>query len=297
MRVDLSGVTKRFSRVTALDGVTLQIPAGRKVALIGPNGSGKSTLTRVVMGMLACEGKVLLDGRSPFEERADLAAQMAYVPQVAPQLAAAVGEVVQLVSVVRGLDPDRVRETAARLELDLREIARRPVRALSGGMRQKLLIALALSAGASLLVLDEPTASLDAGARQRFFDLFHGAASSATLLLCSHRLEEVRNLVDHVVVLEGGRVAYDGPVSEFLHGKAYGVVEVYVAGEGAAEPLRALGFTPGAPGAWVKTVAHGEKGALVRAALSAADGALTNILVRDLETVETAPGNREAGRG
>ncbi len=105
---------------------------------------------------------------------------------------------------------------AAALELDLGELGSRLFRSLSGGTKQKLLITLALAADASLLVLDEPTASLDARARERFFPLVEELAPDATLLLCSHRLEEVRQLVDHVLMLAEGRLVYDGPAARFL---------------------------------------------------------------------------------
>jgi len=216
MRIALRDVRKRFDGVEALAGVSLDVPAGARVALVGPNGSGKSTLVRAVMGIVRCDGEVLLDGRDPFAHRTRLAAHMAYVPQSSPQLGATVGEVVRAVARLRGLDPAAIRGVAAELELDLEAVARRPVRALSGGMKQKLLLALALAAPVSLLIMDEPTASLDARTRETFFRLFRERAADATLLLSSHRLGEVRRLVDRVVALENGRVALDADV-ESIH--------------------------------------------------------------------------------
>ncbi len=225
MRVVLKDVRKRFDGVQALAGVSLDIAAGERVALVGPNGSGKSTLVRAVMGIVRCDGVVLVDEADPFEHRTRLAARLAYVPQTAPQLGATVGEVTRAVSTLRGLDPAEMRHSAEVMELDLDALRRRPVRELSGGMKQKLLITLALAAPVSLLIMDEPTASLDAGAREAFFRLFHEQAKGATLLLSSHRLDEVRRLVDRVVALEEGSVVLDGHVSsqevaERLHGGA-----------------------------------------------------------------------------
>lgn len=215
MRVELSEVRKSFDGVEALRGVSLTVAPGERVALVGPNGSGKSTLVRAVMGMLRCGGEVRLDGQDPFTHRARLAARMACVPQTAPQLGAAVGEVVRAVARLRGLDPVDIRSTSDRLELDLNAIARRPVRALSGGMKQKLLIALAFAAPVSLLIMDEPTASLDAHTRESFFSLFEERADDATLLLSSHRLDEVQRLVERVVGLDDGRVSSDEHVSDW----------------------------------------------------------------------------------
>ncbi len=103
--------------------------------------------------------------------------------------------------------------TAADLGLDVEATGRRPVRALSGGMKQKLLIALALAAPASLLIMDEPTASLDAHTREAFFHLLERRAAGATLLFSSHRPDDVRRLVDRVVILEEGCLVLDAPVT------------------------------------------------------------------------------------
>ena len=213
MRVVLRNVSKRFDGVQALDGVSLDVAPGERVALVGPNGSGKSTLVRAVMGMLHCEGVVRLDDMDPYQHRTRLAARMAYVPQAAPQLGSTVGEVARAVAALRGLDVTEIGRAAESIGLDVDALSRRPVRALSGGTKQKLLIALAFAAPMSLLIMDEPTASLDGEAREAFFRLFEERAHRATLLLSSHRLDEVRRLVDRVVVLEDGRVAQDAPVS------------------------------------------------------------------------------------
>ncbi len=213
MRVQLRDVTKRFDGATALAGVSLDLASGERVALVGPNGSGKSTLVRAVMGILRCEGSIRLDGEDPFLHRARLASRLAYVPQAAPRLGATVGEVARAVAALRGLDPAEIRRAARDIHLDLEALERQAVRSLSGGTNQKLLIALGLAAPASLLIMDEPTASLDRDAREAFFRLFRERAGGATLVLCSHRLDEIRRLVDRVVALEEGRVVLDTAVS------------------------------------------------------------------------------------
>lgn len=210
MRVELEAVRKRFGRTDVLRGIDLAIPAGRRTALVGPNGSGKSTLIRAVLGLIACEGNVRLDGLSPFTDRIAVARRLAYVPQVAPQLAAPVGDVLRLASATRGIERARIARFAERLALDLDAIAARPFRNLSGGMKQKVLLALAFASDVSLLVLDEPTASLDAGARERFFGLCAELPDSTTVVLCSHRPDELSQLATHVVELAEGRVAFDG---------------------------------------------------------------------------------------
>ena len=212
MRIQLQNVSKRFGALVALDDVTLTIPAGARVALAGPNGSGKSTLVRAVVGLTPCRG-VTVDGIDPFVDRLSIASRIAYVPQVAPLVGAAVGELVEVVAALRRITPREIRQVAAALGLPIDLVDRRPLRALSGGMKQKLLVALALAAPVSLVVLDEPTASLDAPARSVFFDLCRERLSGATVLISSHRPDEVAELADRVVTLSDGRIEDDEPAA------------------------------------------------------------------------------------
>lgn len=285
MRIEARGVGKRFGRVAALADVSFEIPPGRRVALVGPNGSGKSTLNRVVMGLLSCTGEVRVDGRSPLRERVAVARRMAYVPQIPPQTSASIGEMVGAVERVRGLAPGAVATQAARLGLALAEHARSPLRALSGGTRQKLLLALALASEASLLVLDEPTASLDVAARERFFGLFGELARETTLVLCSHRLDEIRPLVDHVLALEEGRVAYDGAAGDFLDARALCAIDVH-AQEAAGGWLEAQGFRRGAAGWWRRHVPRGRKADVVGEVVAGLGPRLLDLNVRELERLE-----------
>lgn len=290
MRIELKAVRKRFGDAEVLKGITLSVPAGRRVALIGPNGSGKSTLLRSLLGLVECEGEVRLDGRSPFEDRLEVARRLAYVPQVAPQLGAPVEDVVDLVARTRALAPEAIARLAARLELDVEALRGRPFRALSGGMKQKLLIALALASDASLLVMDEPTASLDARARERFFALCEEQAPGRTLVLCSHRVEELRHLAGHVVSLDEGRVTYDGPAEDFLAGRGLAVVEVAAGSVEAAGWLEARGFRTGLRGWWVRTLSQAEKRELVPELARALGSGMRDLRVRDVETVEVSHG-------
>ncbi|MBL9012919.1 MAG: ABC transporter ATP-binding protein [Myxococcales bacterium] len=276
MRIGLTHIGKRFGKVDALRDITLEIPSGAKVALIGPNGSGKTTLIRVLMGLVDHRGQAVLGG-----ERRDVA----YVPQVAPHMTASVGELVRAICDLRGLPRKRVEDVARRLDLPLDELARREFRALSGGSKQKLLIALALATRPGLLILDEPTASLDADARGRFLLLQRELAADATLILCSHRLEEIRSLVDHVIALEDGAVVYDGPASEYLARRVGTLVEVRFRGEDPSW-LRDRGFAAGVDGWWSKAVDRAGKLELVPAAIRARGAELADLSVRDVDLVE-----------
>jgi len=298
MRVELQQVDKRFGAVHALRQVSLDIPSGRAVALVGPNGSGKSTLSRAVMGLVGVAGAIRFDGEP---RHAALAGRLAYVPQIAPQLAAPVRELVQMVCSVRGAAPDAVADLARALDLDLAAVAKQGFKNLSGGMKQKLLVALALAPGADLLLMDEPTASLDATARGRFFEVFAERRAGATLILTSHRLEEIRHLVDHVVALQDGAVIYDGPASAYLAEREQSLIELLVAPEADTTWLGARGFHPGASGWWVKVVGREEKLATLPEVVTRLAGRLENIVVRDFERLdphrEPAPGPHPSPEG
>jgi ABC-type multidrug transport system ATPase subunit len=216
---------------------------------------------------------------------------MAYVPQTAPGLGVPVGDLVRELSRVRGSDPARVAEIAGSLDLSLEELARRPFRALSGGTKQKLLIALALAAAPSLLILDEPTGSLDAQSRQRFLELCDRLPQGATLLLCSHHFEEVRQLVGHVLLLEEGRLVYDGASSAFLDASTTGVVEVRVEGEAAEGWLAQHGFRRGGGGWWTRSTGRAEKSELVIKLANELGSALRDVNARDLERIEMRRGD------
>ncbi|MBK9303949.1 MAG: ABC transporter ATP-binding protein [bacterium] len=286
MDIEIDRLTRRFGRTTALDALTLRIPSGRRAALIGPNGSGKSTLTRILTGMLSYEGKVGLDGLDPARDRERIAARLAYVPQAPPQLQASVGEIVGAIAGARHLDPDAIAGTAAAFGLDLAAVSGRPVRALSGGMKQKLLLSLAFASEAGLMLLDEPTASLDAASRLVFYRLVRERAAGATLLLCSHRLDEVRHLVQHVIVLEEGRLAWQGPIADYLRGSAHSLIEVQTSAAPAAAWLGARGFAPGGAGDWSRILTRAEGLAVLREMFAALEGSLSSVHVRDLETID-----------
>src|SRR5690606_7258562 len=123
---------------------------------------------------------------------------VAYIPQIAPPIDAPVGEVVRAHAALRGIAEDATHERARRLGLELPSCAQKRFRELSGGMKQKLLAAMALAAEAPILICDEPTANLDGEARASFFEQLAERPSSGVVVLCSHRIEEVRLLVGRV---------------------------------------------------------------------------------------------------
>jgi ABC-type multidrug transport system ATPase subunit len=286
MRVELHGVGKRFAKVDALVGIDLVLASGSRTALVGPNGSGKSTLVRLLMGMLTGNGSIRLDTLDPAAHRNELARRIAYVPQIAPRLWATVHDLVHAVADLRGIETRRIDAVAERFELDLRSIARRPFRALSGGMRQKVLAAMALATDADLLILDEPTASMDPQSRAAFYRVLDELPQCPTVLLCSHRLDEIRQHVDRVVVLSDGRMIWQGASCLYLAEHTESVVELRAYGERAVTWLTARGFVLGSTGWWQCAIAQDSRADLVAAAFRELGSDVVDVLARDLERNE-----------
>ena len=203
-----------------LGGVSLALAAGDLVALLGANGSGKTTLLRLLLGLARPEsGQVLLDGRPlTAQTRRAIARRMAYVPQAhVPTFPFTVREIVAM-----GRTPDvglggrlRPEDDAAVCEaltrFGLLEVAERSYAALSGGERQAVLVARALVQGARILIMDEPTASLDLGQQTRLMTQLTGLAGEGhAILMSTHQPELALRWFNRSVLLHRGAVLSDG---------------------------------------------------------------------------------------
>ena len=211
--ITLRNVSKAFGTARVLDDLDLEIPTGQRIALVGSNGAGKTTLFRCLLGEYNHAGDIRIEGRDPRRERTQVLRHVGFVPQVAPPLAMPVGELLRFVAETSGGSQKDMTEIAAALGLDVQAIRARPFTKLSGGMKQKLLIATALGRPTRFLILDEPAANLDPAARGVLFDLL-AARSSATMIVSSHRLDEIAPLVNRVVELQQGRVVLDDAVAD-----------------------------------------------------------------------------------
>ena len=208
--VSASGLTKRFGRLQVLRGVDLAIRAGRVTAILGPNAAGKSTIIKVLLGLTRADGGSLAVRGQPVEGDPAYRADLGYMPQHARFPENLTGrEVIHLLRDLRGdavpEDDELFESFALAAELD------KPVRALSGGTRQKLNAAVAFMFRPALLVLDEPTAGLDPIASGVLKDkILRARRAGTSIILTSHVLSELQELVDDVVFLLEGRVEFEG---------------------------------------------------------------------------------------
>jgi ABC-2 type transport system ATP-binding protein len=207
-------LSKSFKRARVLDGINLDIALGERIALIGSNGAGKTTLIRCLLGEYVHDGVVTIDGRSPRTERTTVLGNIGFVPQLPPPLKMPVGQLIEFSAALSGADHQQIDDIAGRLGLDVNAIRARPFIKLSGGMKQKLLIAISLGRNAKLLIMDEPAANLDPAARKIFFDLLAERQRSATMIISSHRIDEVAALVNRVIEMDMGKVVLDDKVAD-----------------------------------------------------------------------------------
>lgn len=207
--IEVRGLTKDFADARALDDVSFSIASGESVALWGPNGAGKTTLLRALLGLIPIQGEVSVAGCNPFKHGEETRRQVGFVPQeVALDGSLDVDETLRFYSRLRRVEWPRATEIAA--EMSLTEHLGKRVQALSGGQRQRLALAVALLADPPVLLLDEPTANLDARARYELVYLLAGLAGSRTVVFTSHRSDEVRTLADRLLWLDAGNLVHDG---------------------------------------------------------------------------------------
>lgn len=227
--LEIRGLSKTYpDGVTALSGVSLTVPEG-VYGLLGPNGAGKSTLMRTIATLQRPDaGTVLFDGVDIVAQPDHVRRRLGYLPQefgVYPNISTEA--LLRHLAVLKGVAPvsERRRQVEALLDLtNLRAQRRRPVSALSGGMRQRFGIAQALLGDPRLVVVDEPTSGLDPAERNRFHDLLGEIGESVVVILSTHIVEDVRTLCSRMAVLDEGSVRVEGHprrLLERLEGKVW----------------------------------------------------------------------------
>jgi ABC-2 type transport system ATP-binding protein len=204
--ISISGLTKDYKQVRALENVDLQIPSGRIVGLLGKNGAGKSTLLKCLLDFLRYEGDIAFLGRSTKEWKHDLHTKVAFIPDVSgldPRLT-----VQETIDFTAGMNPTWNYEKAERLFAKSELPKDQKVKTLSKGMKTKLYLLLTLAKDVDILLLDEPTLGLDIVFRQEFYDLLLGEFfdENKTVIISTHQVAEVENILHDVIFIDHGKI-------------------------------------------------------------------------------------------
>jgi iron complex transport system ATP-binding protein len=234
--IELRDVRVELGGRNVVDGVTATVAEGEWLALIGPNGAGKTTLLRAIARLVPCSGEIDLGGRAVAGlGRPELSRLVAVVPQepsTPPWMTVAeyvlLGRTPHLGLLAKEGRRDREAAARALARLDLVSLGDRRLGTLSGGEKQRVVVARALAQEARIVLLDEPTAALDIGHQQQAFDLLDGlrAESGLTLVAAMHDLTLAARYADRMLLLDAGRVVAEGSptdvVTEALLSRHYG---------------------------------------------------------------------------
>ncbi|MGI8479898.1 MAG: ABC transporter ATP-binding protein [Gaiellaceae bacterium] len=224
--VELANVSVVLGGRPVVDEVDATVAEGEWLALIGPNGAGKTTLLRAVARLVQFAGSIAVEGRPTSEiNRAELSRLLAVVPQepsTPPWMTVAeyvlLGRTPHLGPLAKERRYDREAAARALSRLELLDYRERRLGTLSGGEKQRVVVARALAQEARIVLLDEPTASLDIGHQQQALDLLDTlrAESGLTLIAAMHDLTLAAHYADRMMLLDAGRVAADGAPHEVL---------------------------------------------------------------------------------
>jgi ABC-2 type transport system ATP-binding protein len=251
--IQSQGITKRFGRVEALCGLDLVVEPGEVVALLGPNGAGKTTFVRTVATLVRPDaGTLTVGGHDVVRQPDQVRRLIGLAGQNAAVEATMTGrENLTMVARLYGRGgPDARRDAAAVLDrLGLDDVADRPVRTYSGGLRRRLDLGASLVGVPHLLLLDEPTTGLDPRSRNELWDAIRTLVAEGTdVLLTTQYLDEADQLASRVVIIDHGRVIADGSPDELKRRAGRDVIEVHTRAatelSAAADALGRLGEGP-----------------------------------------------------
>ncbi len=242
----LSGLSKSFGEIHAVAGIDLEIPEGAIFGLLGPDGAGKSTLIRLLATVLAPDGGTAEVLGHPVSHPAAITGRIGYMPQkfsMYPDLS--VAENLEFFARVRGVPGARRRERAAELleSMGIAPFTKRQANHLSGGMKQKLMLAGTLMHDPELLLLDEPTTGVDPVSRREFWTLLAGIhAEGRTVLVATPYMDEAERCT-HIAFMDSGRITHFGTPDQLKDAVPGTLLEVH-----AADPRAVIRVLAGAAG-------------------------------------------------
>lgn len=208
--IEIKNLSKKFGSTLSLDDISISFHQNDSIALMGANGAGKTTLIRSILGYYHPNtGSVLVNGLDPIKERQEVLKNISFVPQLPPPIKLSIDELIDYIEGSANVKREQILHYANEMKLDIQFNMHKSFFKLSGGMKQKLLIAIALAGESNIIIFDEPTANLDPKARDDFYRLLDGKQNNKVLLFVTHRLEEVEALVNREVYMDLGKVVSD----------------------------------------------------------------------------------------
>tara|TARA_Y100001960_G_scaffold147254_1_gene155832 strand:+ start:550 stop:1464 length:915 start_codon:yes stop_codon:yes gene_type:complete len=216
--IDFTGVTKQFRSTKALDEVNLTLKKGEILGFLGPNGAGKTTAIRIMTGFIKpTSGTVYFLGKDAWLNRAEIAAHVGFVPDSINTYQISSGiDLLEYWSGLQGSDPVLRKELLKRLDFPTSALSK-PVRTYSQGMAKKLSIVQALQSDPSVIILDEPTTSLDPLVQQTLFSILKEFKSKgSTVFMSSHNLNDVQRVCDRIAMINNGSIIAEGDVSKMI---------------------------------------------------------------------------------
>lgn len=256
MMIDVASLVKRFGKLTAVDGLTFQVRNGEAVALWGSNGAGKTTVLRCLLGVLPYQGQIHIGGQEIQEHSKAARRMIGFVPQeISFHDNLSIRETLEFYALLKKTTLEGIGGWVEKLGLQAH--LSKTVKELSGGMKQRLALAIALLADPPLLLLDEPTSNLDMKSRDDFLDLLVKLKKAGkTIVFSSHRLEEVFSFADRVLILDQGKLLADAAPREVYQklGK-HSLLRIYLPAEqisSALDILKDRGFSATRNGSGIK---------------------------------------------
>lgn len=208
--IKIQNVSKKFQKSLCLDDVSLEFKSGDKVAIMGANGAGKTTLIRAIMGYYHIDsGKVSVEGFEPIKHRVKVLENISFIPQLPPPIKISLHELINYTIKSTNTKKEDIYKYSKRMDFDITSHGDKSFFKLSGGMKQKLLIAIAMAKKNKIMIFDEPTANLDPKGREIFYDMIKEVDKNAIMLFITHRLDEIKMLVNRKIYMDLGRVAQD----------------------------------------------------------------------------------------
>ncbi len=208
--IEVSNLTKKFGSHISLDNVSVEFKKNDYVALMGPNGAGKTTLIRSIMGYYhPNSGQVLINGLNPIKKRTEVLTAISFVPQLPPPIKLNLEELMKYIQASSNVEKDLIIHYANEMKLDIKSNLHKSFFKLSGGMKQKMLIAISLAKKSEIIIYDEPTANLDPKARDDFYRLLKDNEKEKISIFVTHRLDEVKQIVNRQIYMDLGKIVSD----------------------------------------------------------------------------------------